>query len=160
MQANMNQTSNFLARLFDNSDSGASERKRKRELDSPLENNDILAGSSIVAYSGSKRIRPDSVQSVNFPENPASLDMSATASKKVSNQASEKADSENASEKASHVTPESAHPPQSVSLPGLLRMTPCAFVEEMILIVRTNLTMRTLIMRSYYSNRWGLWAVR
>ena len=67
-----------------------------------IENNDILAGSSIVAYSGSKRIRRDSVQSVNFPEDPVSSDMSATAS--------EKADSEKASEKACNVAPERAQP--------------------------------------------------
>ena len=83
MQANMTQTNRFLARLFNENDSAASQLKRKRELDSPLENNDILAGSSIVAYSGSKRIRRDSVQSVNFPEDPVSSDMSATASEKA-----------------------------------------------------------------------------
>ena len=69
-----------------------------------------MAGSSIVAYSGSKRIRRDSVQSVNFPEDPVSSDMSATASQKASNEASEKADSEKASEKACNVAPERAQP--------------------------------------------------
>ena len=110
MQANMTQTNRFLARLFNENDSAPSQLKRKRELDSPLENNDILSGSSIVAYSGSKRIRRDSVQSVNFPEDPVSSDMSATASEKVSNEASEKADSEKASEKACNVAPERAQP--------------------------------------------------
>ena len=110
MQANMTQTNRFLARLFNENDSAASQLKRKRELDSPLENNDILAGSSIVVYSGSKRIRRDSVQSVNFPEDPVSSDMSATASEKASNEASEKADSEKASEKACNVAPERAQP--------------------------------------------------
>ena len=119
MQANMTQTNRFLARLFDENDSAASQLKRKRELDSPLENNDILAGSSIVAYSGSKRIRRDSVQSVNFPEDPVPSDMSATASEKTSNEASEKAGSEKASEKAGsekasekacNVAPERAQP--------------------------------------------------
>ena len=110
MQANMTQTNRFLARLFNENDSAASQLKRKRQLDSPLENNDILAGSSIVAYSGSKRIRLDSVQSVNFPEDPVSSDMSATASEKASNEASEKADSEKASEKACNVAPERAQP--------------------------------------------------
>ena len=56
-----------------------------------------------MAYSGSKRIRRYSVQSVNFPEDPIRSDMSATASEKASNQASEKADSEKASEKACNV---------------------------------------------------------
>ena len=71
-----------------------------------------------MAYSGSlKRIRPDSVQSVNFPEDPVSPDMSATASEKASNQASEKADAEKASEKACHVAPESAQP-AAVSVPA------------------------------------------
>ena len=110
MQANMTQTNRFLARLFNENDSAASQLKRKRELDSPLENNDALAGSSIVAYSGSKRIRRDSVQSVNYPEDPVSSDMSATASEKSSNEASEKADSEKASEKACNVAPERAQP--------------------------------------------------
>ena len=107
MQANMTQTNRFLARLFNEKDSAASKLKRKRQLDSPLENNDILAGSSIVAYSGSKRIRRDSVQSVNFPEDPVSSDMSATASEKASNEASEK---------ACNVAPERAQP-TAVSFP-------------------------------------------
>ena len=102
MQANITQTNRFLARLFNENDSAASQLKRKREQDNPSENNDILEGSSIVAYSGSKRIRRDSVQSVNFPEDPVSSDMSATAS--------EKADSEKASEKACNVAPERAQP--------------------------------------------------
>ena len=97
----MTQTNRFLARLFNENDSAASQLKRKRELDNPLENNDILAGSSIVAYSGSKRIRRDSVQSVIFPEDPVSSDMSATASEKASNEASEK---------ACNVAPERAQP--------------------------------------------------
>ena len=103
MQANMNQTDRFLARLFNENDSAASQLKRKRELDSPLENNDNLAGSS-------KRIRRDSVQSANSSEDPVSPDMSATASEKASNQAPEKADSEKASEKVCNVAPERAQP--------------------------------------------------
>ena len=99
----MNQTNRFLARLFNENDSAASQLKRKRELDRPLENNGILAGSSIVVYSGSKRIRRDSVQSVKLPEDPVSPDMSATAPEKASNQASEKVGSEKASEKACNV---------------------------------------------------------
>ena len=110
MRANMNQTNMFLARLFNGSDSDVSQLKRKRELDSPLENNDILAGSFIMAYSGSKRIPRASVQSLNFPEEPVSPDMSATVPKKASNQAIEKADSEKASEKACNVAPERAQP--------------------------------------------------
>ena len=101
--ANMNQTDRFLARLFNENDSAASQLKRKRELDSPLENNDNLAGSS-------KRIRRDSVQSANSSEDPVSPDMSATASEKASNQAPEKADSEKASEKVCNVAPERAQP--------------------------------------------------
>ena len=46
MQANMTQTNRFLARLFNENDSAASQLKRKRQLDSLLENNDILAGLS------------------------------------------------------------------------------------------------------------------
>ena len=38
----MNQTNRILALLFNESDSAASQLKRKRELDSPSENNDIL----------------------------------------------------------------------------------------------------------------------
>ena len=104
MQANMNQTNRFLARLFNENNSAASQLKRKRELDSPLENNNNLAGSS-------KRIRRHSVRSVNSPEDPVSPDMSATASEKAdSEKASEKADSEKASEKACNVAPERAQP--------------------------------------------------
>ena len=91
MRANMNQTNRFLARLSNESDSAASQPKRKHKLDIPSENNDILVSSSIVAYSGSKRIPRDSVQAVNFPEDPVSPDISATPSEKASNQASEKA---------------------------------------------------------------------
>ena len=83
IRANMNQTNRFLARLFNESDSTAPHLKRKQELDSPLENDEILAGSSIVAYSGSKRTRRDSIQSENFPQDPVSPDMSATASEKA-----------------------------------------------------------------------------
>ena len=40
-----------------------------------------------MAYSWSKRIPRDSVQSENFPEDPISPDMSATASEKANSQA-------------------------------------------------------------------------
>ena len=75
-----------------------------------------MSGSSIVAYSGSKRILHDSVQSENFPEDPVSPDMSATASEKTNSQALEKVDSEKVSGKACNVAVERAQP-TAVSFP-------------------------------------------
>ena len=108
-----------------------------------------MAGSSIAACSGSKRRRRDSFQSVNFPEDPVSPDMSATASEKASNQASEKADSEKASEMACNVAPERAQP-------AALSFSARSAEDNDLSLCGGNdfdreddLTMRTLIMRSY-----------
>ena len=82
--------------------------------------------------------------------------MPAKASQKASNQASGKADSGKASEKACDVLQIGNNLPQSVSLPGLLSL--CG---GNVLIVRTNLMMRTLIMSSYKPKEMGLiWALR